>query len=481
MDDRSSSQISPHQVSVKLEENFGFVPTPSQENLIHALSRFLLSAKPNCLLMVKGYAGTGKTSMVNAIVKTLPNLRLKSVLLAPTGRAAKVLGSYSKRLASTIHRKIYFKQRTASGGVFFVPGRNLHTDTVFIVDEASMIGWENFTTAGGGNLLSDLFEYVYSGKNCRMIVIGDGAQLPPVGSALSPALNLDFLQREFTLTAAMCELSHVMRQAEDSGILSFATDLRKCIVDSDTEPELPLKIPMMPDIINISGDELQDVLESNFGTYGDEGAVIICRSNKRCNLFNQEIRARVFFREELVNAGDYLMAVKNNYHWMGEESKAGFIANGDIFEIMRIGKTVERYGFNFLHVTGRFVDYPDEPETELVIWTDSLAIEAAAMPDSSRDKLYRSVKKDYEHLRTSEERKKALATDPYYNAVQVKYAYAITCHKAQGGQWPVVIVDQGYLTEDMIDHEYFRWLYTAVTRATTKLYLLNFSNHLLEN
>ncbi len=479
MDERSSRQISPLDVRKNLEENFGFAPTPSQENLMHALSRFLLSEKPNCLLMVKGYAGTGKTSMVNAVVKTLPFIKQKSVLLAPTGRAAKVIGSYSNRLASTIHRKIYFKQRTATGGVFFVPGRNLHTDTVFIVDEASMIGWENFSTSGGGNLLSDLFEFVYSGKNCRMIVIGDGAQLPPVGSPLSPALNLEFLQREFTITAAMCELTHVMRQADDSGILSFATELRRHVVDGESAPELPVALPDKADVRNISGDELQDVLESNFGTYGDEGAVIICRSNKRCNLFNQEIRARVFFREELVNAGDYLMAVKNNYHWMGEESKAGFIANGDIFEVMRIGKTVERYGFNFLHVTGRFVDYPDEPETELVIWTDSLSIEAAAMPDSSRDKLYRSVKKDCEHLPTREERKKALTSDPYYNAVQVKYAYAITCHKAQGGQWPVVIVDQGYLTEEMVDHEYFRWLYTAVTRATTQLYLLNFSSHLV--
>lgn len=462
-----------------LEANFGFSPTDSQHRLIRAMARFLLSDKPHCLLMVKGYAGTGKTSMVNMLVKTLGMLRMRSVLLAPTGRAAKVLSGYTGENAFTIHKKIYFRQQSPSGKMHFVPAKNLHKNTVFVVDEASMIGWENYSSPGGGNLLLDLFTYVFNGQNCRLILIGDGAQLPPVGSVESPALDLKFLKSEFTLTAALCELTEVMRQKEESGILELATDMRACIEEQGGLEKLPLNLPSQPDVVQVFGNDLQDCLEDVFATYGTEGAVIVSRSNKRCNQFNREIRARVFFREELVSAGDYVMAVKNNYHWINAESKAGFLANGDVMEVMRIGQEVSRHGFNFVHASVRLVDYPSEPHSEMVLWTDSLFVDAASMSRADWEKLYNSVLEDYADLPTKKERREAVKKDPYYNAVQIKFAYAVTCHKAQGGQWPAVIVDQGYVTEDMIDVEYFRWLYTAVTRASEKLYLLNFSDRIL--
>ena len=472
----------PHLNASRLEgfllDNFGFIPTESQQGLIRAMARFLLSSKPHCLLMVKGYAGTGKTSMVNTLVKTLPAVSMRSVLLAPTGRAAKVLSSYSGTRAYTIHKKIYFQQRTPSGGMAFVPAKNLHTNTVFVVDEASMIGWENYGAPGGGNLLLDLFEYVFNGQNCRLILIGDGAQLPPVGSPISPALDLKFLKSEFSLTAAMCELTEVMRQRDDSGILDLATDIRACLEGGSLD-DLPIQTPSKPDVLHIDGVELQDYLEEVFGKYGPEGSVIVNRSNKRCNLFNQEIRARVFYREEEISTGDYIMSVKNNYHWLSDDSKAGFIANGDVMEILRIGKHVERYGFNFIYVSARMIDYPDEQPVEMVLWIDSLMVEGPSMNSTDWEKLYRGVLEDYMHLPTKAERNKAVKKDDFYNAVQVKFAYAVTCHKAQGGQWPAVIVDQGYITEEMIDEEYFRWLYTAVTRATEKLYLLNFSDKII--
>ena len=466
------------ELEMELEYNFEHVPTPSQSRLIQALARFLISEKPHCLLLVKGYAGTGKTSMVNMLVKTLGKVNMRAVLLAPTGRAAKVLAGYTEKNAFTIHKKIYFMQNSESERMHFVPAQNLHRNTVFVVDEASMIGWEDYARPGGGNLLLDLFTYVYNGRNCRLILIGDGAQLPPVGSARSPALDLKFLKSEFSLTAALCELTEVMRQREESGILALATDLRACVESESGLSRLPLEIPAVADVTPVFGADLQDVLEDVFTTYGVEGAVIVSRSNKRCNQFNREIRARVFFREEPVSAGDYVMAVKNNYHWLDAGSGAGFLANGDIMEILRIDKTVTRYGFNFVHATVRLIDYPNEPHLEVVLWVDALEVDAASMTGEDWEKLYRGVSEDYAHLNTKTARKQAIKKDPYYNAVQVKFAYAVTCHKAQGGQWPAVIVDQGYLTEDMIDVEYFRWLYTAVTRASERLYLLNFSERI---
>ena len=476
----SPSSYTPFQVREKLYKNFGFTPTPSQSQLIEALSRFVVSEKPNCLLIVKGYAGTGKTTMVNTLVRTLGEIGLRHVLLAPTGRAAKVLGNYSQDRAFTIHKKIYFPNKTKDGRLFLAPAQNLHRNTVFVVDEASMIGWDTYQGALGGNLLQDLFEYVYNGQNCRLLLIGDGAQLPPVGSAVSPALDLDFLKSHFTLTAATCELTDVTRQKDDSGILALATDVRFA-VSHPKENLLPFENPLKADVQQIDGLELQDYLEQAFGANGPEGTMLITRSNKRANMFNKEVRARVFYREEKISSGDFVMVVKNNYHWLGVESKAGFIANGDVMEIMRMGKRVEKFGFEFVHATVRMVDYPDEPDVEVVMWLNALDIEAPSMSSSDQNKLYAGTQEEYSHLESRDEQKKALRNDPYFNALQIKFAYAVTCHKAQGGQWPVVFVDQGYLTDEMMDTEYFRWLYTAITRATDKLYLLNFSENLVRS
>lgn len=460
-----------------LIERFQFTATPSQEKLLYALGRFVASDKENCLLVVKGYAGTGKTTTVNALIKTLPYFDFKYVMLAPTGRAAKVMSAYTRKPALTIHKKIYFKQKTSAGGVFFVPGANLHTNTVFIVDEASMIGSENYSVSGGGDLLTDLFEYVYNGKNCRLILIGDGAQLPPVGSDYSPALDLKYLKSSFHLTAALAELTDVTRQKEDSGILELATRIRTALESNDLSV-FPMALPKTEDVVSLTGYELQEMLEDEFSQRGPEGAILVTRSNKRANQYNKEIRARVFFREEEISGGDFVMAVRNNYHWADEKSGAGFIANGDVMEITRLGKLHERYGFKFQEASVRLIDYSGEPETEVVLWLDALDIDSASMPKAATDELYRRTLMEYEHLSTKKERMEALKKDPFYNALQVKFAYAVTCHKSQGGQWPTVFVDQGYLTDEMLDTEYLRWLYTAVTRASEKLYLLNFSEAL---
>jgi exodeoxyribonuclease-5 len=479
MQKRSISAYTPAAVEEILLGHFGFLPTPSQEKLVKALSRFVISNKPNCLLVVKGYAGTGKTTMVNSLVKTLDEIGLRHVLLAPTGRAAKVLGNYSGQRAFTIHKKIYFQNKTRDGKPFFAPAQNLHRNTVFVVDEASMIGWDTYTGPMGGNLLLDLFEYVYNGQNCRLVLIGDGAQLPPVGSPLSPALDLKFLQSQFTVTAASCELTDVMRQKDDSGILSLATAVRDAMSKPPAE-SLPFVAPPTPDVKLINGMELQDHLEAAFASAGEEGAMLITRSNKRANLFNKEVRARVLFREDDINAGDLIMVVKNNYHWLGPESKAGFIANGDVLEVLRLGRRENRFGFNFVNATVRMIDYPDEPDTEVMLWLNAIDTEGPSMGAADQNTLYTGVLETYADLKTKEERRKALRTDPFYNALQIKFAYAVTCHKAQGGQWPVVFIDQGYMTDEMLDIEYLRWLYTAITRAREKLFLLNFSDAVFE-
>jgi len=474
----SDSSVSlARRVEKSLHENFSFTPTPSQEKLLYALGRFVASDKENCLLVVKGYAGTGKTTTVNALIKTIPYFDYKYVMLAPTGRAAKVMSAYTRRPAFTIHKKIYFKQKTPTGGVFFVPGANLHTNTVFIVDEASMIGAENYSVSGGGDLLTDLFEYVFNGKNCRLILIGDGAQLPPVGSDYSPGLDLKYLKTSFHVTAALAELTDVTRQKKDSGILDLATQIRMALEKADMGV-FPLALPPGHDVVSLTGYELQEALEDEFSKRGPEGAILVTRSNKRANQYNKEIRARVFFREEEISGGDFVMAVRNNYHWLDEKSGAGFIANGDVMEISRLGKFREKYGFKFQEASVRLIDYSGEPETEVLLWLDALDIDSASMPKAATDEVYRRTMMEYEHLKTKKERMEALKKDPFYNALQVKFAYAVTCHKSQGGQWPAVFVDQGYLTEEMLDTEYLRWLYTAITRASEKLYMLNFSDKL---
>jgi exodeoxyribonuclease-5 len=389
------------------------------------------------------------------------------------------MGNYSNHLALTIHKKIYRKKTGKGGMVSFEKAPNLHTNTVFFVDEASMISSSGGLADGSSlnyrDLLDDLINYVFSGKNCRLILIGDTAQLPPVGIDESPALSLEYLKNSYSITAAQIELTQVLRQAQDSGILANATYLRDAI--RDNPDEFPtLTVGDFPDIVRLSGDELEEELQDAYNQHGDRGTMVITRSNKRANLFNQQIRNRLLWREEDLTAGDLLMVVKNNYFWLDDEQSkmANFIANGDIAEIKKILKFEELYAFQFAEVEIELIDYPDMPALEAKILIDTISAEGAHMPTDRMKAFYHDVAADYVELGSREKIHKAVMDDPFYNALQVKFSYAITCHKAQGGQWPVVFVDQGYVNEEMMGTEYLRWLYTAVTRASEKLYLLNF-------
>ena len=473
-----SRQGSP--VNALLLKAFPYEPTSGQRVVIEKIAQFLSDSWdiPNSLFILKGYAGTGKTTIVSAIVSTLSAIQKKSVLLAPTGRAAKVLASYSQKQANTIHRKIYFARTTKEGVIALKLQQNLHKQTLFIVDEASMI--QNSAMSDGNlfsvrNLLDDLFQYVFSGEKCKLMFIGDAAQLPPVGIVNSPALEIDFLKQAYHLTIDSYELTEVVRQAQASGILVNATAIRRQI--SREEWALPLfTTEKYPDIFRLQGSDLEDALNSAYSDSNRENNAVVCRSNKRANIFNREIRRRILFLEEEINTGDYMMVVKNNYFWLPEISTAGFIANGDIIELMRIRKTEEIYGFRFADVTIRFIDYPDEKELDVKILLDTINSESASLSQADNNRLFHEVMKDYEDMPSKRNRLEKVKTNPYFNALQVKFSYALTCHKTQGGQWDTVFVDQGYLSEKMMNVEFLRWLYTAVTRATKKLYLINFDN-----
>lgn len=439
------------------------------------MARFLYDSDPRSAFLLKGYAGTGKTSLVSALIQTLPTLRVSSLLLAPTGRAAKVISSYAERPAYTIHKKIYMTVTDSSGAVHTVRAVNKHSYTLFIVDEASMIGLE--PSSSRQSLLEDLIDYVYDGNHCRLMLIGDSAQLPPVGQSESPALDEHYLSAAFSLNIVSAELTEVVRQKQLSGILAGATALRTQISSllGGDEAVLPLFNPNGSDVIRLSGEELMETLYREYGDFSLDQVVIICRSNKRANLFNQGVRNSVLFREEEVNAGDYLMVVKNNYYWLEEESTIGFIANGDIVEVLSVRNVQELYGFRFADATVRFVDYPDEPSRDCKLLLSTLYSESPSLTGEEANTLYNNVMEDYVDLPHKPDRLRELRQNPYYNALQVKFAYALTCHKTQGGQWRTVIVDQGFLPPDMsLDREYLRWLYTAFTRATDRVYLLNF-------
>ncbi len=459
-------------------ENFGYQPTKNQLELIGELTDFVFFPAKKHLFVLKGYAGTGKTSLVGALVKTLPQINFDSVLLAPTGRAAKVLANYANKPAFTIHKMIYQLRSGGDGYTRFVVKQNKFQNTIFLVDEASMIG-----DAGGlsskhwgeaKSLLDDLLEYVYSGINCKLVLIGDTAQLPPVGMELSPALDEDFLYKNYKLNIEFKELSEVVRQSEDSEILTDATFLREKIAYNKVE--LPLiKSVNKADVKTISGLELEDALSDAYAKYGDDNVMLITRSNKRANQFNLQIRARIRWMEDELAAGDYMMIVKNNYFWLQDSSKAGFIANGDIVEILKIRGEENMYGFRFANVVIRMLDYPDEPDLEIKILLDSILTEAPSLSGEQFRKLYDAVSDDYAYEPNRKKRNELIRQNPYYQALQVKFAYAVTCHKSQGGQWDAVFIDQGYLTDEMINVEYLRWLYTAITRAKKELYLVNFS------
>ena len=429
-------------------------------------------------MVIKGYAGTGKTNMVAALSKTLPNFKWKSVLLAPTGRAAKVLSNYSKKPAQTIHKKIFIKIPTHDGGVAFSLAENKHTNTIFVVDEASMIGLDNPTSDSVyHSLLESLLEYVFSGTNCKIILVGDTAQLPPIGSTESPALNIDYLKASYDLLIKHIELKQVARQEDASGILKNATHLRECIINF--KDEFP-KISLHKDVVRLTGEDLEDALNTAYSNYGFNDVLLVTRSNKRANLFNQAVRARVRYMDEDLCGGDLMMVVKNNYFWLDEKSEAGFIANGDSLEIKKIVRRKELYGFNFAECIVKLSDYENTPELTVNLLLDSIYTEVPSLTKDQQQELFANVMEDVADEPIKGLRMAYLRKNPYFNALQVKFNYAVTCHKAQGGQWPCVFIDQGYLTKEMLNVEYIRWLYTAFTRASEKVYLMNFSDEFFE-
>ena len=457
---------------------FPFEPTEGQRILILALAEFILNRDKKEAFLFKGYAGTGKTTILSALVKAAPAIRLKTVLLAPTGRAAKVMAAYSGKQAFTIHKKIYMPRTTREGGIFMARMDNLHTNTVFIVDEASMIPGrpsQDGRFYSDTDLLSDLIEYVYSGKNCCLVLIGDTAQLPPVGADLSPALDTKFLETSFSLQMRKLELKQVMRQSLESGILANATRIREKIAAGDFNFPV-FHLGGFPDIKSIDSTQLEDALFFAHKDYGDDKTIIITRSNKRANIYNREIRHRILFREEEISAGDYMMVLRNNYFWLPKESPAGFIANGDIIEIQKIRRITEMYGFRFADALVRMVDYPDHPETDVKLLLDTITAETPALSGQDYQRFFEEVIKDYQDIPERRRKMEKVKNNPWFNALQVKFAYALTCHKTQGGQWETVFIDQPWLPEGTMDQEFLRWLYTAVTRATKEVYLVNFKD-----
>lgn len=467
---------------------FSFFPHEPTDGQCEACARmvdFLFDKDPRSAFILCGYAGTGKTSLVSALINAAPYLKIKTVLLAPTGRAAKVLSGYSNRKAYTIHKKIYMSVTDATGAVRSVRAQNKHSYTLFIVDEASMISAkpEECSFADRRSLLEDLIDYVNDGSHCRLMLIGDSAQLPPVGSAESPALSANYLQSLADLNVYQTELTEVVRQEHQSGILANATLVRNRIMKMEDyeEVEMPLfDLRGFEDIVRLSGADLEETLYSEYSSGNPEDVVFVCRSNKRSNLFNQAIRNRILFRDDEIGTGDYLMVVKNNYHWLEDDSEMGFIANGDIVEILAARHFEEMYGFHFVDVTLRFIDYPDASTLDCKILLETLHSESPSLTRDESQRLFNEVLADYSDLPTKAAQLNEVRNNPYYNALQVKFAYSLTCHKTQGGQWPVVFIDQGYLTDEMINKEFLRWLYTALTRATQKVYLLNFDSRFFE-
>ena len=496
-----------------IRENFVHNPT----KVISLLSDFVLSREQDEVFLLKGYAGTGKTSLLAALVRTMQQLGQRIMLLAPTGRAAKVLSSYAGAPAYTIHRKIY-RQKSITEMDVFQNDVNLRQDTLFIVDEASMIANESGGSSifGTGRLLDDLMHYVYSCEGCRLILVGDTAQLPPVGEEESPALDKMMLEGYGMEVTEFC-LTEVVRQLEESGILWNATMLRSLIQEGEMFEFPKLRGKSFPDVRVLPGDELIEALEDSYRKYGTDGTIVVTRSNKRANIFNNGIRSRILDLEEELSSGDFIMVAKNNYFWTDREKGQGargkeqentiegqgarskeqensnplapcplplapfsFIANGDVAVVRRLRNERSFYGFRFADATIVFPDY-DNKEMDVTVLLDTLQSEAPALTKEQQEALFQGVWDDYPELTNRRDRMKKLREDPYYNALQIKYAYAVTCHKAQGGQWEHVYIDQGYITEEMLSPDYFRWLYTAITRATEQVYLINWPDAALSD
>jgi ATP-dependent exoDNAse (exonuclease V) alpha subunit len=456
------------ELKYRVLQSFGFPPTAEQEHALDVFSLFMTDRSDHVVMIMRGSAGTGKTTLAGAIVRAMAALEQKMILLAPTGRAAKVFSLNAGHPAYTIHRKIY-RQKTAGDLYSFNLNDNLNRDTLFIIDEASMIANLGLgeSAFGSGCLLDDLMQFVYNGQNCRMMLIGDKAQLPPVGEEESPALMAEVL-RGYGMKVYECDLNQVLRQSEGSGILWNATRIRE-----NRPPVLPqIRFQGFADICVVPGDELIESLASSYGRVGLDETIVVTRSNKRANIYNQGIRNQVLDREDELCRGDQLMIVKNNYYWTEGSKDIAFIANGDIAIVQRCRNVHELYGFRFAEVTMQFPDYDDYELTATVI-LDTLTTEAPALTHEQQDHLFNAVMEDYADIPRKADRIKKLKSDRYFNALQIKYAYAVTCHKAQGGQWAHVYMDQGYMTDDMLTPDYIHWLYTAFTRATEKLFLVN--------
>lgn len=463
-------------ISKQIHAQLAFEPTEQQSLLIDALGEFLTSTEREKLFLLKGYAGTGKTTIVSALVKALNALQQKTVLLAPTGRAAKVLSSYSGFSAFTIHKKIYRQKSMAE--FRFQLSDNLHTHTLFIVDEASMISNMGSDSAfGSGCLLDDLVQFVYSGEGCSLLLLGDTAQLPPVMQENSPALEAGKL-RGYGLTVQEFTLTHVVRQALESGILWNATFLRTKIEESEISVFPQLSVTNFSDVVKLNGEDLIEEIQRVYDTDGLQEGIVVTRSNKRANIYNNGIRSRVMMREDELNNGDLLMITRNNYFWNKPYKEIDFIANGDVVEIIRIRKYHEMYGFRFADLSFRSLDY--DWEIDARIWLDSLQSESPAQMNELTNRLFEAVGEDFPEVRNKRERVKKIMESEFFNALQVKFAYAVTCHKAQGGQWKNVFIDIGQLPDERINLEFYRWLYTALTRATQKVYLVNFPEKSVE-
>lgn len=471
------------ELKYKILQQFGFPPTQEQAHALEVFAEFLTDRDPHAVMILRGSAGTGKTTLSGAIVRTLKEIRQKVMLLAPTGRAAKVFSLNSGSPAYTIHRRIY-REKSFSGveGQFNL-NDNLYTDTLFMVDEASMIanmglGGMSF---GSGCLLDDLVHFVYQGRNDRLLLIGDKAQLPPVGEEESPALHAAMLEG-YGLKVYECDLNEVLRQSEESGILYNATMIRQMITHDDITQLPKIHFAGYSDIKPMPGAELIEALADSYHHVGLDDTIVVTRSNKRANIFNQGIRNMVLDREEELSQGDILMIVKNNYYWMEEERKSNnklqsneipaFLANGDRAKVLKVRRRIDLYGFRFATLLLQFPDYGNY-ELEATVLLDTLTSEAPALTHEQQEQLFHQIEEDYQDIPLKADRMKAIRQDQFFNALQVKFAYAVTCHKAQGGQWAHVYVDQGYMTDDMLNPYYIHWLYTAFTRATEMLYLVN--------
>ncbi len=472
--------MSPLEFARIFRNQIPFELTASQAVAGRALTEFVCEPEGHQLFILNGYAGTGKTTLVSALVRSLQQVHKNCILLAPTGRSAKVFSIYSGMKAYTIHKCLYWVKNKDGMSVFSRRPNRL-VNTLFIVDEASMIadGVSESSLFGNNSLMDDLFSYVFEGSGCQLLLVGDGAQLPPVNFEESPALSIEYIQRNFSLTAGQATLTDVTRQNIESGILRNASQLRQRMEDEAFAfPILPA--PKFPDCKRINGEDLEELFNELYGRYTPEEIVTITYSNKRAYIYNQEIRHRILYKEEEIAAGDLVIAVKNNYFWIKDDQEVGFIANGDSLEILSINKIQELYGFRFADVTVRLCDYPNHGDIDIKIILESLTCEGASLSRADLEKLYYAVSEDYADIPTKRERYAKMKEDPFLNAVQVKFSYALTCHKTQGGQWPVVLLDQGLIRDGVLTKSYFRWLYTAITRASSQVYLLNFADNFFE-